>query len=227
MSIILPIQKDTTFQPNTPITIDTFIQLFIPSAHYLRLLAHPSLNDFEIHPHTPTTSISNSTIKLILINHSNHQITINSNHPLIIAQISSSSKPTLSHHPTSLTLTQQPFSPLHIILQQTLPNQLIVPELNVTITFPTDTSLKSDIIAEIISFNKLHSSQQKQCMHIALPNTALSPEKTAQIITRQLVDTRAHINSTNITLQPNLYNKEIISDLKEKIYRQMCENLPS
>ena len=96
--IDIPIQQDVEISPNSHLTVDTGVQLFIPSNLCAHLVPHSSSSRVNLYIHSGfVDSNFSSTIKLLLRNDSSSRVKIEEGTTLVQALILPILHPTLIH----------------------------------------------------------------------------------------------------------------------------------
>ena len=96
--IDIPIQQDVEISPNSHLTVDTGVQLFIPSNLCAHLVPHSSSSRVNLYIHSGfVDSNFSSTIKLLLRNDSSSRVKIEAGTTLVQALILPILHPTLIH----------------------------------------------------------------------------------------------------------------------------------
>jgi dUTPase len=98
IGIDIPIQQDLELNPNSHMTVDTGVQLFIPGNLCAQLIPHSSSSRVSLYIHSGfIDSNYSSTIKLIIRNDSQSRMKIEAGTPLVQALIFPILHPNLQH----------------------------------------------------------------------------------------------------------------------------------
>ena len=245
--IDLPIPTNTKINPSEHKIINTGIKFYIPANYYMQILPRSSSFKLNIYIHHGAIDNDyNDTVKLLIRNTSTNTVKLEAGtavaqafiiptlHPELLQKdditINSTrntqafgSSDTPKH--TKIYLTETQPSPLHTILNETQPPAITVPQLNISITLPTDTETHQAITHEINTFNIHQNHQNLHDITPPITHPTQCPQTEIIHLTRDFIDKTAYINSIINTKTQKNPSPQNTHDIKDEIYNQICQKL--
>jgi len=243
--IDIPIPTALTLKPNESKILDTGIQFYIHANFYMQLLPRSSTFKYNIRIHQGVIDNDfNGTIKLMILNTSNELLTIPANTALVQGLITPVIHPnlvqaksicTLSERnnqfygssdaiaPRQIALKKTELSVIHCALNSCTPLQINIPEINSKISLPNDPHLAQAICMQLSELNKLHNMRNSLQTSPAL-TLPTCPEKIITDLTRQMIDAKAYLNSTNL-VDGNNAKEKFRREIKLEMHLDMCKKL--
>ncbi len=245
--IDLPLPNTIHIPPQEHKIIDTGIQFYIPANYYMQIIPRSSSFKHNIYLHHGAIDNDyNGTVKLIIKNTAQKTLILQEGtalaqaliiptlHPQLIQQQQIQINSTRDNNAfgssdiantdknTQITLQETPVSPIHTILQTHFPQQITVPELNITIKLPSDPSINSEITQNINYLNTMAYKQTLTDITPPLIHPKHNPHTIINNFTRELIDKTAYINSTKTQQSNTTLNKHT---LKDEVHAEMCQKL--